>query len=485
MIYLIRYNHQLLVLGLANDQLTALDQACHCPATTEEEPRPMGQRLPGPLFLSPPGLFHRVEHWLREKALPYQVRDQRLGKPGDIDRPDWTLLYPLVAQKLKAVLVQNENGVILAPTGSGKSRIVATLLDYIGPTQTGVVIGGSTTETLQLYAELKKLCPYHKFGLRTGVSKTPPERVMVTTVESAAKAVDLTKIDFFIADEAHKSGKRTGLDHLRAIGEQCRYRFGLTAEIRRYDRHEHWLEAHLGHVLIDIPYCEAQREGMVAPMQVWLYDTPTRQEIECGGWNLLILEDLPYQLERTAIFNNEFFNHLVAAVVDQDIGPEEPMLICVEKVKQGEMLQAFLKKRGRHIPLLHSQLPAPVVRELRDNFRSGKIPQLIATKILNTGFNRPDLVYVLNAIGMLRLSDTVQRSGRATRPQKKDGYTNGVVIDFCHNYHPTLQALTQKRIQIYQERGWQILRKPIPETWKKRSFAPLAQTPLWSPKPQG
>ena len=201
--YLIRYNHQLLVLGLANDQLTALDQACHCPATTEEEPRPMGQRLPGPLFLSPPGLFHRVEHWLREKALPYQVRDQRLGKPGDIDRPDWTLLYPLVAQKLKAVLVQNENGVILAPTGSGKSRIVATLLDYIGPTQTGVVIGGSTTETLQLYAELKKLCPYHKFGLRTGVSKTPPERVMVTTVESAAKAVDLTKIAVDIIHHDH------------------------------------------------------------------------------------------------------------------------------------------------------------------------------------------------------------------------------------------------------------------------------------------
>jgi len=70
LIYLIRYNHQLLVLGLANDQLTALDQACHCPATTEEEPRPMGQRLPGPLFLSPPGLFHRVEHWLRERPSP-------------------------------------------------------------------------------------------------------------------------------------------------------------------------------------------------------------------------------------------------------------------------------------------------------------------------------------------------------------------------------------------------------------------------------
>jgi superfamily II DNA or RNA helicase len=424
----------------------------------------LGELLTETIWAGSPGLFDRITAWLGKRHFKLEITDGRENRDADLERPDYGILYPLVAQRIMTSLSLDENGIYDFPTGSGKSRVIATLLDYIGTKKQGIIIGGSTNETEQLYKTLKTWCPQHKLALRTGRIKTPPARVTITTIESAKKLPEEMKnAEFFIGDEIHKSGRPTGIALLKQLTHKCAYKFGLTATLERIDNNDQWLEAEIGPVLARIEYQEAEENQIVVPINVWTYHTKCGGDLLWEGWDINLNTDLPLPIiEAMGIYKNKFLSAFLADIIQKELPKDLSTLICIEKRQQAELINHFLDTRhqAESIPLLHALLPKGAFFGLREGFKKRTPLKMFATKVLNVGYDYPELEAVVNGVGMLRKTDSIQRTGRAARIAKDKH--EGILIEVIQNYNPMLKKLSHKRLELYRSYGWNIIEKEIP-----------------------
>jgi superfamily II DNA or RNA helicase len=455
-----RTNGQLFLLCDDPAIIAKVDRACRWTNPITKETVPIGQTVSPFFWKGPPGLYQRVLNTLKTNHQPYHVLDQRDRRTGQIFRPDYNLLYPDVARDVLTLFASNENGTLILPTGSGKSNVTAVILDFLGTQAHGVVVGGSVFETKQLYRNLIKLCPFHKISLYTSNQKTRPARVVVTNVESCHNAIDPEKIEFFIGDEIHKSAKNTGIKLLEKLGAKCAYRYGLTATYDRSDRKECYIEAHIGPVIQEMTYQKGVENEIVAPMKVWTYETPTETQLMEAGWPPCPQEGDLYALEAAAVYRYDYLSCLTADICATQIPPTESLLICIEKIRQGRAINWYLHQRhGLKAPILHAKLHPKKIEALKEGFKQKTPRILIATKSLNTGYDYPELAYVFNAVSMFRQTDTIQRSGRASR--KFPNKTHGTVIEIKHNYCHAMTFYDEKRFELYRSLGWEIIPKKI------------------------
>lgn len=418
------------------------------------------------VFCTWSGYLHRIATMLAETHTVQVERriDTKLGEP------DVSLVKDVVwrphQRDVFVRLLSYDGGVVVCPTGFGKSFLM-TQLARVYPSADIVVTVPSVDIARALERSLTSAIGAAQVGF-VGDGERTVRRVTVAVTHS----IEHTNADasLVLVDECHSVMTKHFLHKL------FRFRraklFGFTATPRgRHDRADAYLEACFGPIIYEVPYQEAVRAGNVVPLVVRVY---TNRD----GPSLDHVAD-PVLIERHGIIANAARNRLIAAIArdaEREFGHDEQILIMVDKVEHAYRLHQLLPDytvvtgtvpAERIAELREAGVPIPerVDRDAsRDAFAARTLKRVIATRVWEKGVDFPDLRVLIRADGLASAIAAAQVPGRLSRIGRQTQKPYGVLIDINDTFCKALQARYYARLRTYRSHGWRVVSRPPPDT---------------------
>lgn len=377
----------------------------------------------------PSGLLPRVVKWIERGDMPIQKIDDRpLPKPRK-GLFTMCLPYPPYPEQVSAAEAcrKSERGIVVAPTGLGKSVIAALIVNAIQvPT---LIVVPSIELKRQLRESLRNI-----FGNeRVGALGWP---IAVENVDALDPNKELKGYDCVIIDEYHHSAAATYQKLNKKAWGGVFARFGLTATPQRNQDHEQiLLESIISEVIYKVDYQVAVSNGRIVPMEAYYYDLP-QQEIKGNdsSWASVYSE---------CVVNNELQNRLIASVIATITTVKIPTLCLVKEVRHGEIISNLTGKS-----FVHGQSIDPA--GLIAAFNNGHVNTLIGTTgIIGEGCDTKPCEYVIIAAGGKSKPAFMQQVGRAFRIYP--GKESCKVILFNNPSHKWLKAHFKAQVKILRE----------------------------------
>lgn len=394
------------------------------------------------------GLLPYIEADLNMVDIEYTIEDARTEiefEPYEIDKFDFRDYQIEILDEL----MEKKNGIVKLPTGSGKTNILAGLLQSLKGKK-GVIFFTKVTLLTQTFNFLKEL----KFpvGVCFGTGFVLDD-VMLCTVQSVERILDpfMEEAEFIIFDEVHEFAGGKEYSKLLKAFPNARVRIGLTATVPSDDIGRLRIISHLGTVIGD----NFSTKQLISDN--WLTE-PVIQIIELENNMTPKDMELGYRESYSKfITNNEQRNTLIGLIHNHITKKEDSKtLIIVQSLD--------------HIDELKNILPNAITltgrednnhrQKMIEKFRKTKHGLLIGTVILQTGINIPEITHYINARGMKSEIATIQALGRALR--KHNSKTQVFIYDFL-DHAPYLTAHSKRRIKIYKQMGF----KPEILKWNK------------------
>lgn len=437
----------------------------------------------GTLLLHPPpssGAWAGIAEWddrierLRAPAWQYRRLLEGLAKDRilleDKAKAFDTLALPAPLQQpfkhqsdaLESWLKAGKQGVVILPTGSGKSFLAMLAMQQ---TQCSTLICVPTLDLMhQWYANLEAAFKNAPLGLHGGGSKDLSS-ILVCTYDSAHRLIEHNgnRWGLLIFDEVHHLAGEL----YKTIAEYslAPYRLGLTATLERPDgKHQRILEL-VGQVVFratpeDLagnalaPYDLVREAVELSPAEREEYNAYLeirsaflkKRNIRLGsleGWSRFVRESAKSQEGRRAMLAHRELKRLSKAA--------DAKLRLLDEVLQAHLEERTLIftddndtvydiSKRLLIPAITHQTPVKERHSILEQFRNGTYPVLVASRVLNEGVDVPEasLAVVLSGTGSNR--EHVQRLGRILRPRpnKRAKLIEVVTKD-------TLEELTAKR----------------------------------------
>ena len=341
-------------------------------------------------------------------------------------------LRPYQEEAVAAALAEHQ-GVIQAPTGSGKTVVA---LGLVARLQTPALIVVHTSVLFEQTAERVRAFLGIEPG-RVGAGHDELGDVTIAMVQTLLRR-DLSPwrdtFGLVILDEAHHCPAESFKSAVQKLG--ARYRIGLTATPTRKDRLHPVLFDVVGPIVHRVQPKTLVASGSIARTEV--------VEVETGfkSW---------YRNNYGALINRVVKNAkrndvIVDAVVRLHTGRS---LVLTERVAHGELLAERIVAAGLRAEGISGTTP----RELRDDvirrFSTGETELLVATTALvGEGFDLPAIDTVFLTVPNGNVAKTTQALGRALRPH--EGKVSGRIIDFVDSGVPLLKNQFVRRQRVYK-----------------------------------
>jgi superfamily II DNA or RNA helicase len=359
----------------------------------------------------PTGLLYLVEKYLLDKRIdPYSEHDNR-RIPEAIEGLFTLSLgvtpYKEQIEAAKACKAATR-GIVVAPTGVGKSLIISLIINELQvPT---LIVVPSLELKRQLTKSLKEAFGDDKIG------KNQP--IYVQNVDGI-QGETLTKVyDCVIIDEFHHSGAKTYRSVNKKSWDKVFYKFGLTATPFRSQDHERLLlESVLSNVIYEIDYQNAVNSDYIVPLEAYYVEVP-RDNMESNSWPKVYSE---------RIVNNHIRNKMIARILLMLSESGKSTLCLVKEIKHGEILKDLIS--GYFANGVSEDTPW-----LIKLFNESKLKTLIGTTgILGEGVDTKPCEYVVIA-GLGKSKNAfMQQVGRAFR--KSPGKESAKIIVFFDRSH--------------------------------------------------
>ena len=341
---------------------------------------------------------------------------------------------------------KTSHGLIIAPAGSGKTLIAASIINHYQSCGSGLRFGW--------LAPTRETCDQARASLRAvGV---PDE---VVEIRCPHESVDFSQKDVLIVDEA----KHSPAISWRRIIESCigiRYGFDATPWCDDPDRNAAVKD------LFNQRVYEIKREelgNVLAHATVYLSsatDFLIQKRIDDHIEKLFTDRKRYMRIPHTelramcaweaiteiGICQNK--NRNAAAIMFAKCEPQT--LVLVPRVTLGE---DYAKAIDGSI-LVHSKMPKKARRAAMEEFKAGNIRSMIATSLADEGLDLPNVRTLVMVSGGRSAQKTIQRASRALR--RCDGKDEAFIHDFKDNFHPLAHAHAKKRIKCYQQLGCSI-----------------------------
>jgi DNA repair protein RadD len=333
---------------------------------------------------------------------------------------------------------RGDNPLIVAPTGAGKSLIIAKLIeDALSFPGTRILMLTHVAELIEQNAkELVGLLPGVDLGFYSASlgQKRHDRQVTFAGIQSIwSKAFDMVPApDLVLIDEAHLVPKNTEtrygkfLDDLRTCNPDVKV-VGLTATPYRLDSgylHK-GKDAIFDGIAYDIPVGMLMDKGYLSP----LVSKGAKAKIDLTNVGLRGGEFIESQLA-TAASDPELVKATVAEIVHfgQD---RKSWLVFASGVQHAEMIKAEMAVHGIDAEVVTGADNKTDRRDRIADFKAMRLRCLINIGVLTAGFNHPatDLVAMVRATNSAGLY--VQIAGRGTR--LAEGKTDCLLLDFGGN----------------------------------------------------
>jgi superfamily II DNA or RNA helicase len=361
-----------------------------------------------------------------------------------LDLPLNLSLHPRTYQReaVQRWLDAEGRGVVVLPTGAGKTVVAMIAMEAIGA-RTLIVV--PTIELLEQWrvALVERLgLPADSVGV-IGGGRRDLRPVTVITYQSAQISRRLRgAFGLIVFDEVHHLPAASYRRIPRLVGAP--YLLGLSATTERVDGKEHDLHALVGPEVYRKLPVELSRDGHIAQfMEKRLFvDLSSQERLR---YESLIAEYRWYMARRRghAAPGAAAFQDLIrrAAVDPAARGAlqahHEARLIALnagakiglvgnllahhrlDKVIVFSEFNAIVDTLSRHLllPSITYKTPARERRQVLDRFRSGQYSKLITGRVLNEGVDVPDANVAIVVSGSAATREYIQRLGRILRPK--------------------------------------------------------------------
>lgn len=331
----------------------------------------------------PTGLLYLVKEFLR--GTEYPVADARKlppARPGLFEPRLGVTPYP---EQIEAseTCKRHTRGIVVAPTGFGKSVIIALIITKL-QVRTLIVVPSLGLKK-QLTESLTKT-----FGVKA------MKHISVQNVDALDPKVP-AQFDCVIIDEFHHSGARTYRELNKKAWAGVYYKFGLTATPFRSQENERLLlESVLSKVIFRVEHETAVKKGYIVPVEAYYYDLP-KQDVEGYTWN---------QVYNELVINNSYRNTLICNLLKR-LG-DFPTLCLVKEIKHGELL-----RDSAGVPFANGE--DGDAKTLIDRFNSESGQLIGTTGVLGEGIDTKPAEYIILA-GLGKSKNAfIQQIGRGFR----------------------------------------------------------------------
>lgn len=336
------------------------------------------------------------------------------------------------------------NPVVAMPTGTGKSVVIAMLLQMVyhyWPGQRVMVLTHVKELIQQNYDKLMTLWPAAPAGVYSaGLNRKESNRkITFAGIGSVAKKAQLFgHIDLVLIDEAHLVSPNDEtlyqffLAALRAVNPHVRV-IGFTATPWRLGTGRITEDGIFTDVCFDITGMQAFNrliaEGFLAP----LIPRQTKMMLDIEGVHMrggeLIASELQHAVDKYEVTQAALRETLELAY------DRRHWLIFASGVEHACNIADMLNDMGVPAVAIHSKMGDAQRDQAILDFKAGKYRAAVNNNVLTTGFDFPaiDLIVVLRPTASTVL--WVQMLGRGTRPFQCDEYKkeNCLVLDFAGN----------------------------------------------------
>ena len=334
------------------------------------------------------------------------------------------------------------HGVIVAPTGAGKTVIGCAI---ISEHETAALILVHSRDLADQWVErVERFCGVRPEVL--GYGKTPSEdaRVVVASLQTLArwKWWDVhqwgERFGVVIQDEAHHAPARTYLAVLSGL--RGRYRYGLTATPNRADGLTPWMRWSLGPTVYEVDSRRLEAAGAVLRPQIQTWRAPN-----------VPLHGMDPHARGRKLAEDESRNDGLVIQCRILCNRGHVVLVLVKLVDHARRLAEMLREGGLDAAAMVGAMRSKERAEVLDRMRAGTVQVVVATSLADEGLDAPRLSAVVLAAPTRNIGRTLQRIGRALRPC--EGAPAPVVVDVVDSFGP-FQGYARRRRTVYRSRGW-------------------------------
>lgn len=330
------------------------------------------------------------------------------------------------------------NPVIVAPTGAGKSLMIAEIAraavcDYQGR----VIVLAHRKELLQQNAEkIKALLP---FGVTCGTYSAGLKRyatddqIVLAGIQSVySKAAAFGSRQLVIVDEAHlipttdDGMYRTFLEDLREINPKLRI-VGLTATPYRTGEGEICSTENIfNSVCYNVPIKRLITEGYLCS----LVSQPAKSELDTSKLKIRAGEFVQNDMQK--LFDeNSHVEHAAREIAEKTTGRKSVLVFCAGVIHAQHMAEKLAFITGQECGIVTGETQPLERAVLLERFKRQELRYLANVDVLSVGFDAP----CIDAIAVVRATASAglfaQICGRGFRIHEKK--TDCMILDFGQN----------------------------------------------------
>lgn len=394
----------------------------------------------------PSGLVRAVVAAAKKQGIDVEVVDARVAPAAGWDETRIPFLRDYQLDGCRAG-VQRRRGMIVMPTGSGKTQVFVGLALGFAALRWLVLV--DTKDLLQQAAErFEKYSNGEKAG-RWGDGVHDARRFTVATLQSIHRGLEaedprvvalVARAQGLIVDEVHVLPAETYFSVAMAC-EDAYFRFGTTATaLMRGDERDFLAVGATGPVIYEVDPKTLMDRGLLARPRIIFVENPCPKVT--GSF-----EEVYEALVMLSDDRNEL-------VVEMARAAPRPTLVFVRRETHGHELARRLRVSGLRAEFVWGKSSTPARAAAAERLQRGNIDVLVTSKIFNKGVDLPLIGGGVNAAGGASGIDALQRLGRFMRTAK--GKKDFVYYDVLDRNDRWLRRHASARMETYRADGYEV-----------------------------
>jgi len=408
------------------------------------------------VFMFPTGLLSRAITYCEKEKRPYKISNSSKGI--SINKPKLKgITFRDYQLDLINAFLEYGRGVIKAPTGAGKSIVIAGIVSAFNGKNILFL-----AHTIDLVSKMKDFLE-EKLEEPVGAWTKDLKKIRRVTVGTVQSYVKVSKKyakrwDVILVDEGHHISNPTG-EYAKVLQRSSAISKGaFTATMPYLPKAKMALEAYIGPLIAEYTMDDANDDNILAKPNLILKPTaaiPYQLLLDPTG--------MPEKEKKYSTYEIVYWNGIVMNFNrNLDILQEtynmwkkgKSVLICVIRIPHGEELVRMLETLYPDITdfIFVSGKTVENRDKIIKKIEKKKIKVVIATAVFNEGIDITTLDTYINAAGGKSEIATQQKPGRALRKTKDKQVVT--IIDYEDSFHPMTLKHFNLRYRMYKKFKW-------------------------------
>lgn len=377
-------------------------------------------------------------------------------------------LYNWQRRAIKFFFENNNNAIFQVSTGSGKTicaiEIIKKVIEQNPNIRVLIVVPKNIILETTWFKELyERGFNIKDIGVYYGNIKEYA-KITITNMQNIHKIV-LEAFDMIIFDEIHNYGTKRLLPFLE---RDFKYKLGLSATLERMDKKHYEIIKIFNYNVFEYSPKEALIDGVLNPFDFTNISVEMDEEnkekyntitasinmlfASFGGYNNISkigggvrLKLLGLLNERKDLVNN-YTRKLDVIKLIVEKNKTDKYIIFNQFNKQTSKTYWYLLDVGVRTCVVHSGLPNDVREQNLTDFKNDKYNVMLASKVLDEGWNLPKVDTAIISAGDSTSRQTIQRMGRVLRKKNK---TSKLIQLYCKN--TIEETYANKRSLLFKE----------------------------------